>query len=78
MMKKLAAAALIAFAVTTAASAPVSAAPAASAAPVTIQEFTLLKQTSGNGRTLRLWQNTGNGLVHGNLSGAQYGGQLYL
>ncbi|WP_326945897.1 MULTISPECIES: hypothetical protein [unclassified Amycolatopsis] len=84
MMKKLAAVAFLAFAVTTAVSAPASAAPAAStapvvsAAPVTVQGFTLLKQTSGNGRTLRLWQNTGNGLVHGSLSGAQYGDQLYI
>ncbi|WP_328445812.1 MULTISPECIES: hypothetical protein [unclassified Amycolatopsis] len=84
MMKKLAAVAFLAFAVTTAVATPASAAPAAStapaasAAPVTIEGFTLLKQTSGNGRTLRLWQNTGNGLVHGNLSGAQYGDQLYI
>ncbi|MEU8636626.1 hypothetical protein AB0C38_31030 [Amycolatopsis sp. NPDC048633] len=78
MMKKLAAAAFIAFAVTTAVGAPASAAPSAAAAPVTIEGFTLLKQTSGYGRTLRLWQNTGNGLVHGNLSGAQYGDQLYI
>ncbi len=78
MLKKFAAAALIAVAATTTVALPASAAVTSAAAPVTVQGFTLLKSTSGYGRTLRLWQNSGNGLVHGNLSGAQAGDQLSI
>jgi hypothetical protein len=78
MLKKIAAAALIATAATTTVVLPASATATSASAPVTVQGFTLLKQTSGYGRTLRLWHNSANGLVHGNLSGARYGDRLSI
>ncbi|MFJ7210579.1 hypothetical protein [Amycolatopsis sp. NPDC098790] len=77
MLKKFAVVLVAAAAATTAVSVPASAA-AASAAPVSVQGFTVLKQTSGYGRTLRLWLNTSNNQVHANLSGARYGDKLSI
>ncbi|MGW5716465.1 hypothetical protein ACWEVP_09905 [Amycolatopsis sp. NPDC003865] len=72
MFKKFAAATLIAAAAVTTVSVP------ASAAPASVQGFTVLKERSGYGRTLRLWLNTSNNQVHANLSGARYGDKLSI
>lgn len=72
MLKKIAAVALVAAAATVTVEVP------ASAAPASVQGFTVLKQTSGNGRTLRLWLNSANNQVHANLSGARYGDTLSI
>ncbi|MFI5583924.1 hypothetical protein ACIA5G_02735 [Amycolatopsis sp. NPDC051758] len=77
MLKKFAAATLIAAAAVTTVSVPASAAPV-SAAPVSVQGFTVLKEKSGYGRTLRLWLNSANNQVHANLSGARYGDKLSI
>jgi hypothetical protein len=69
MLKKMALAAVIACAATTVVSVPASAA---------VEGFTLQKEVSGHGRTLRMWKNNSNGLVHGNLSGAWAGDQLSI
>ncbi|MFD8495527.1 hypothetical protein [Amycolatopsis sp. NPDC059657] len=76
MIKKIAAAALIAFVATTTMSVPASA--EAKGSPVAVQGFVVLKEKSGNGRTLRLWKNTSNGMVHANASGARYGDKLSI
>ncbi|WP_370948228.1 hypothetical protein AB5J62_11705 [Amycolatopsis sp. cg5] len=76
MFKKITAAALIAFVSTTTLSVPASA--DTQAAPVTVQGFTVLKEKSGGGRTLRLWQNTATGKVHANASGARNGDRLSI
>jgi hypothetical protein len=78
MLKKIAAAALIAAAATTTVVVPASAAATSASAPATVQGFTLLKERTGYGRALRLWQNSANGLVHANLSGARYGDRLSI
>jgi hypothetical protein len=78
MLKKIAAAALIAAAATTTVVMPASAASTTTSAPVTVQGFTVLKEKSGYGRTLRLWLNSANNQVHANLSGARYGDKLSI
>lgn len=78
MLKKIAAAALIAAAATTTVSVPVAAAAESVSAPVSVQGFSVLKERSGYGRTLRLWLNSGNGLVHASLSGARGGDKLSI
>ncbi|MCP3804128.1 hypothetical protein NLX83_33135 [Allokutzneria sp. A3M-2-11 16] len=84
MFKKMAGAALMALVVASALSVPVQAAPVsvasapAETASARMATFTLLKEKSGSGRTLRLWKNNSNGLVHANLGGARYGDQLAI
>ncbi|MGW3962124.1 hypothetical protein ACWED2_20040 [Amycolatopsis sp. NPDC005003] len=78
MLKKTAAAVLIAAAATTAVAMPASASTTAASAPVAVQGFTLLKERTGYGRALRLWLNTANNQVHANLSGARYGDKLSI
>lgn len=76
MFKKITAAALIAFAATTTMSVPASATTQKS--PVAVQGFNVIKEKSAGGRTLRLWQNTANGKVHANASGARKGDSLSI
>ncbi|WP_410638248.1 hypothetical protein [Amycolatopsis sp. lyj-346] len=78
MLKKIAAATLIAAAATTMVAVPASAAATTASAPVAVQGFTLLKERTGYGRALRLWLNTSNNQVHANLSGARYGDKLSI
>ncbi|MEU5257519.1 hypothetical protein [Amycolatopsis sp. NPDC021455] len=76
MFKKTAVAAMVACAATVAVSVPASA--GTGTAPVAVQGFTLLTERTGYGRALRLWQNSANGLVHANLSGARGGDKLSI
>ncbi len=48
------------------------------AVPAYADSFTYVKGTSGHGRTLTLWKNNKNGLVHANLRGALYGDKLTI
>ena len=72
MLKKTVVAALVACTATVAVSVP------ASAGTVAAQGFTLITERTGYGRALRLWQNSANGLVHANLSGARGGDRLSI